>query len=119
MGRSFVMVWRPRERLSAARRGVHSNGYSCQENDLVVVVRQFLQPARHLQANACWLGPLAGAAVPVRPHDRGSPGKRPSRAARNREFAETAEVGGETVMADAEPQFEDEPEIDTYAIAVE
>jgi hypothetical protein len=42
MGRSFVMGWRLRERLSAARRGVHSNGYCVRENHFVVVVRHSL-----------------------------------------------------------------------------
>ncbi|RWM18253.1 MAG: hypothetical protein EOR73_19160 [Mesorhizobium sp.] len=102
MGRSFVTEWRLRERLSAARRGVHSNGYSCQETVLVVVVRHSLKPARHLQANVRWL---------VRLHDRGGRRNDGDRAARDREFEQTA---------DAEPQFEDEPaKIGTYAIAVE
>jgi ParB family chromosome partitioning protein len=38
----------------------------------------------------------------------------------DREVEDTAEDGGETAMAESEPQIEDEPaEIDTHAVAAE
>jgi hypothetical protein len=63
---------------------------------------------------------FAGAVAPVRPHGRCSLRNDQDRPARDRRSEETAEVGGETAMADAEQQLDDQPaNIHTHAIATE